>query len=247
MILKKCNILVNEINEWMLANKLSINIEKTCYQLFEPRVNQNCCKFVIKINNITLERTNCSKYLGIFIDEKLKWTEHVKFVYACIIKYVSIFYKICYKLPALCLKNLYFSTVYPKIFYGIEIYANTCKSYLNDVMTLNNKILRILQFKTLSTNTNTLYCNFKTLPLNVLYLYQVLMFTLKFVYFRSDLPSVFGNYLNLNASLHNYATRSRNDFHLKLYSTSFGYRCFSFQCCKLWNNILFYLFFHVTD
>ena len=39
------------------------------------------------------------KYLGLLIDEKLKWTDHIEHVYNKIIKYIGIFYKIRNKLP----------------------------------------------------------------------------------------------------------------------------------------------------
>jgi len=38
-------------------------------------------------------------YLGLLIDEKLKWTDHIEHVYNKIIKYIGIFYKIRNKLP----------------------------------------------------------------------------------------------------------------------------------------------------
>ena len=186
---------------------------------------------------LKLKRSSCCKYLGMFIDEKLKWTEHIKFVYSSILKYVGIFYKIRQKMPPYCLKNLYYSTVYPKLLYGIELYANTCKSYLNDLMILNNKVLRVLQCKQLDTNTIELYTNFKSLPINLLFLHQALLFTFKFVHCRDGLPCIFKQFLNVNASVHNYYTRTRNDFHINLYSTSFGGRCFSLLCSKLWNSI----------
>jgi len=40
---------------------------------------------------------------------------------------------------------VYFAFIHSNLNYGIEIYANTYNSYLNKLMILNNKILRILQ------------------------------------------------------------------------------------------------------
>ena len=55
------------------------------------------------------------------------------------------------------LKLLYFAFVYPHLLYGIEIYANTCRSYINKLEKLNNKILRILQNKPINTYNIELY------------------------------------------------------------------------------------------
>ena len=48
-------------------------------------------------------------------------------------------------LPKPILKKLYFALVHPHLVYSIEIYANTFQKYLDPLMKLNNKILRILQ------------------------------------------------------------------------------------------------------
>jgi len=64
--------------------------------------------------------------------------------------------KLQYKVPSKCLRNIYYAFVYPHILYGIELYANTY-SYLDKLVKLNNKLLRILQGKTRRSNVLDLY------------------------------------------------------------------------------------------
>ena len=45
------------------------------------------------------------------------------------------------------LKNIYFAFVPPHILYSIEIYGNTSNVHLKKLISLNNKLLRILQNK----------------------------------------------------------------------------------------------------
>jgi len=92
-----------------------------------------------------LVKTERVKYLGLLIDEKLKWTDHIEHVYNKIIKHIGMFYKIRNKLPFDILKQLYFAFVHSKINYAIELYLNTCDFYVDKICKLNNKILRILQ------------------------------------------------------------------------------------------------------
>ena len=55
-------------------NKLSINFKKTNYMLVtSPRKNT-----IISITTCDLECTKQIKYLGIFIDNRLKWELHIK-------------------------------------------------------------------------------------------------------------------------------------------------------------------------
>ena len=57
---------------------------------------------------------------------------------------------------------LYFAFVYPHLLYGIEIYGNTCKSHISKLEILNNKILPILQNRSI----RTLYKSYDTLSLS---------------------------------------------------------------------------------
>ena len=72
---------------------------------------------------------------------------HIESVEQKLKRVIGILYKIRYKLPDWCLRNIYFAFAHPYILYGLEVYGNTYVSYLDKLTTLNNKILRILQKK----------------------------------------------------------------------------------------------------
>ena len=44
---------------------------------------------------------------------------------------------------------IYFAFVHSHLLYGVEVYANTTTNHLSKLITLNNKLLRILQYKSL--------------------------------------------------------------------------------------------------
>jgi len=46
----KCNIYLHDLNEWFLANKLSLNVSKTCFKLFQPHL-QNSVQKLFKSGN----------------------------------------------------------------------------------------------------------------------------------------------------------------------------------------------------
>ena len=74
----KCNKVLEDVSDWMLANRLSINIEKTNYTIFSPtRINRYVIHFNLSINGVSISKAQCVKYLGVYIDEDLKWNEHV--------------------------------------------------------------------------------------------------------------------------------------------------------------------------
>jgi hypothetical protein len=73
------NILNNEllsIYEWLSANKLSLNIEKSNFVIFHP--HQKKIKYHVKLllNNNILRQEQCIRYLGVMIDENLNWKSY---------------------------------------------------------------------------------------------------------------------------------------------------------------------------
>ena len=80
--------------------------------------------------------------------DDLSWEKnHIEYIYGKLLRLVDIFYKIRNKLPLAVLKTIYFAFVHSHILYGIELYANTGSTHLHKLLTLNNKLLRILQKK----------------------------------------------------------------------------------------------------
>ena len=67
---------LDNLSAWFKINKLSLNVPKTNYIVFGGQnVMNNNSKLFIDNNVIT--KVHSSKYLGIIIDEKLKWQKHI--------------------------------------------------------------------------------------------------------------------------------------------------------------------------
>jgi len=77
------------------------------------------------------------------------------------------------------LLNVHFAFVHSHLLYGVEVYANTTTSRLCKLITLNNKLLRILQNKSIKHNSE-LYRTYFTLPLQLLHNFQILLFIYKY-------------------------------------------------------------------
>jgi len=191
----------------------------------------------LHINGIYISYANYVKYLGVFIDEDLNWNNHIDYVCNNVKKYLGIFYKIRYKMPNYCLKNLYYAAVYPHIQYGIELYGNTYPTYLHDLEILNNKVLRILQFKPMEYSVSKLYEHYNTLQIEDLHSYKLLNLIHRYFNDRGSLPRVFENYFTINSSVHTHNTRTKNSIHMTHHETKFGTRCITVHGSKLWNSI----------
>ena len=65
----------------------------------------------IKMNGVFLQRTNSLKYLGVIIDHKLNWTQHIAHVRNKVSKGISIYVQCGPNLTKNSLKSLYFSYI----------------------------------------------------------------------------------------------------------------------------------------
>ena len=61
------NVELINVNSWLCANKLSLNVEKSSFVVFHPPQRKIIPSFNLTINGIHLKRDFCIKYLGVLI------------------------------------------------------------------------------------------------------------------------------------------------------------------------------------
>ena len=93
--------------------------------------------------------------------------------------------------------------IYSHLLYGIEIYGNTHRGYLNKLMVLNNKLLQILPNAPRNAPVPDLDKNFNTLTIPDLHIFQILVLIHKFFCHKEKLPLIFTSYVNENFLFHN--------------------------------------------
>ena len=76
----------------------------------------------------TIDRVNSTNFLGLIIDDKLKWHEHIQHKIA---KSVGILYKIKHYLSKQTLLNMYYTFLFPYLMYGVEIWGSAPLNYIN--------------------------------------------------------------------------------------------------------------------
>ena len=68
---------LNKLDVWLQANKLTLNTDKTHYMVFHrARIKSKTWK--TSIRNNAFDEVKSTKFLGIIIDDELKWTEHTQ-------------------------------------------------------------------------------------------------------------------------------------------------------------------------
>ena len=134
-----------KLYHWCIANKLSINSDKTNLVLFHLKNKPVPRDFTgLQTQAMKINRVQSVQYLGMLLDEKLHWHEHVTQTCASLIKYFGIFDHIKNFVSVKIARQLYFAFLYLRIQYGMEIYGNCAKKTLSKLQVMQNELLKLL-------------------------------------------------------------------------------------------------------
>ena len=219
-LLEIANSQLSNLYKWISVNKLYINYEKTNFMLFEPykrvlKTSDPVISTPLLFNGHTIERVYSVKYLGVFIDDKLNWVEHINYLINKVSSLTGILYRINHFLPLNCKRNIYFGLIHSVLTYCIEVYANVNKSSLKPLIIKCSRLLRMLQFLPRRTPLYDLYSTFGTLPIDLLFEYHTLKFMNRCFYDSSNIPTISSNLFSRGTHIHTHNTRHRDNFHIQ--------------------------------
>ena len=123
---------------WLKANKLSLNISKTHYIVFNRKKNIDST-LKIHIDNQDIEEVLSTKFLGVIIDSKLTWKQHISHISGKIASSIGMIIKAKYYLNKNALLTLYYSFVYPYFTYCNHVRGFTYSTNLDNLYRLQKK------------------------------------------------------------------------------------------------------------
>ena len=220
--------------EWLHINRLSLNVKKTKFMIFSQK--KNIANDVdIKLNGEYVNRVESTKFLGVYIDSKLSWCDHLKYIKNKISKGIGILYKGRKLFKQSTLLTLYYSFLYPYFSYCIEVWGSAANCHISSVFKLQKKALRILISANYRSPTEPIFTSLKILPLAKLYEYAVILFMFKYI--KNMLPNVFDDTFIINADIHNYSTRQTRKLHVPIGKSSMVYKTVKYRGTYLWNYV----------
>ncbi len=147
-----------DLSEWLAANKLSLNKDKSCYSIFASPAKLSTVPGylnTIRLGNMIIKRVHHAKYLGLILDDSLSFKEHIEDLTKQLNKLANSYKIVRYKVENNNNYNIYFAYTYSKILYGIEVYGSSCNTYMKQIQVQQNISLNILFQKHYMTHTHT--------------------------------------------------------------------------------------------
>ena len=141
----------------------------------------------------------------------MKWLEHIQYIKNKVSIAVFILRKVQKYLDQQTLHNLYYTFVYPYLIYGVEIWGNACNVYLDPLVKLQKKCLRIITFSSYLKHAEPLFQN-----LEILYFQKLVIHPIAILMFKNSkymVPIAVRMLFARNDQYHNYNTRQSRSLH----------------------------------
>ena len=230
------NIELQKIVMWLNSNKLSLNVSKTHYMLFRPHKK---CKMKYDTNILLdghlITETKNTKFLGVVLDNKLSWADHINCIKKKISKGIGIICKARKLISVKTLVSLYYSFIYPYLLYCIEVWGNACDYLLNPLYMLQKKIIRIIASVSYLSHTDSLFKRYNILTTKNMYVFSIALFMFKF--HHNMVPNIFNCLFKHNRDVCSYSTRQSHLLYIPLVKYELSKRILRYAGVVVWNKL----------
>jgi len=228
----KVNRELDKLFNWFAANKLSLNIAKTNYMIFNGGTESNITH-PITINNTAIEKVKVSKFLGVLVDDKVSWKPHILSVQSKLSKTLAAMYHARPMANDNTMRTIYNALFLPHLSYCAEIWGNTYSSNLSKIKTTQKKAIRLICRSGKFSHTTPLFKQ-----LNLLKFTDVVEFKTSLVMhkaFHSNLPP--NNQKFFQKRVSKYPTKHKNKLDVKKHRTTGKSFTMSITGVKVWNSL----------
>ena len=149
---------LSNINRWLIANKLTLNMTKTKFMLIGSRQKLSSLAVLpaLEINGTQLNRINFTKSLGVLIDENLTWSNHINAISKKISSGIGSIKRISHCVPPATLQNIYHGLVQSHFDYCSVVWGNCTKTLSDKLQKLQNRVVRVLTHSSYDADANQL-------------------------------------------------------------------------------------------
>ena len=152
---KNANLVLNNVSEYMIKNQLHINMSKSVHMHFKPSINFSdrltCARVrehgsepVIKIGNQKLKKVDQVKFLGVIIDEDLKWEPHVQHLSQKLKSALVMIKRIIKFIPRSEYIKIYDALFKSHLCYCISSWGGIPSSKLQCIFSIQKRCIRLL-------------------------------------------------------------------------------------------------------
>jgi len=129
------------LSSWFLANRLTLNVDKTNFIYFKSYRKIKPVTLTLNIEQKPIIQADSVKFLGVFLDQHLSWKTHINYISQKIAKNIGIISRISHILPKSIRLSLYYTLILPYLSYCNLIWSSNYDSRLKKLVILQKKPL----------------------------------------------------------------------------------------------------------
>ena len=154
---QKLNKDLENIGQWLKANRLSLNTTKTEFLLVasRQRSSQTTCP-VIQIGDTCVPRITSTKSLGLHIDEALSWSKHIEEISKKLSSAIGALKRARHYVPTSSLQIMYNSFIQPIFDYCSVVWEGLGTELARKIQKLQNRAARIITFSNFDSSSDPL-------------------------------------------------------------------------------------------
>ena len=208
--------------------------DKTKYIIFSYRKNIAVPQIKLGPDN-NISQTDNTKFLGMHIDQNLRFNHHIDHISAKLSKSVGILRKVKEFLPYNVMLSLYYTFIHSYIVYVIICWYAAPKYLVDKIVKLQKKSIRHVFNLPCNSHTDNLFQISKVLTVDAIYNVNVLLYMFKTI--NANYDDSLLEMLRTNYDIHSINTRSRNNFHLPRYLKCASQKSVLYKAIQLWNEL----------
>ena len=231
---KKVNTELSNICNWLVANKLLLNIDKTKFMYFQTSRKKHAYnKINIKINSTIIEQVEAYKFLGVYVDERLNWKTHLSEKAKQISRTVGVMNKLKFVIPQSTLRIIYISLVESQFMYGISVWGKSDMSNYDRLNILQKRAIRIISRSKYNSHTEPLFKALCLLKLEDIY--QMNCIRLYCSFLKCSCPNYIINAVNFVSK--KYSTRQSHCNYMLSIKNNLDKQLLNYKLSDTWNKI----------
>ena len=158
-----------------------------------------------KNGNVTLESKNSIKCLGVLVDKNLTWKYQIDAITAKITNTFTtgLISNLRHSPPRHIQIYIYQTLIHPHLNFGLAAWDQTSKTSLNEILILQEKVLRMMYFTDIREHAIPLFLDADILPVSFMY-YKTVASLMQDIT-NNNSPTNLSNLFEKTSTIHSYS------------------------------------------
>lgn len=231
---RKMNRIFDIVEKWMNTNKLKLNAEKTKYMVVKSVRKELGGEITLKcLDGTKIERVDVMKYLGIIIDDRLRFKDHCDYVLKKVGKKTSFLNRVGNYVSAYTRCIIYKTIIAPHFEYCATLLINMGDTQLDRLQKAQNRAMRVILQCDIRTKIECMRQVLQFMSIKQRLHYNICIFIYKIL--RNRMPEYLRNRIEIVGGGSERQTRQAGDIVIQFRRTRSAQKSLFYEGVKMYN------------